>query len=142
MTYNGDFFDWPFIAARAAKHGLDMHAELGFRVAKSGECLAKGAVHMDCLCWVNRDSYLPQGSRGLKVRRALALSAALSLSLLCVAWAAAQFARLAVLLSCECLCDAHDGSVHACHNIIELSLHLPHNPHLHHQATQPPLPFS
>ena len=22
---------------------------------------------MDCLCWVNRDSYLPQGSRGLKV---------------------------------------------------------------------------
>lgn len=26
------------------------------------------AVHMDCLHWVNRDSYLPQGSRGLKVR--------------------------------------------------------------------------
>jgi len=25
------------------------------------------AVHMDCLHWVNRDSYLPQGSRGLKV---------------------------------------------------------------------------
>lgn len=25
-------------------------------------------VHMDCLAWVNRDSYLPQGSRGLKVR--------------------------------------------------------------------------
>ncbi len=23
---------------------------------------------MDCLAWVNRDSYLPQGSRGLKVR--------------------------------------------------------------------------
>ena len=24
-------------------------------------------MHMDCLHWVNRDSYLPQGSRGLKV---------------------------------------------------------------------------
>ena len=23
-------------------------------------------MHMDCLHWVNRDSYLPQGSRGLK----------------------------------------------------------------------------
>ena len=32
----------------------------------------RSAVHMDCLHWVNRDSYLPQGSRGLKV-----LSAAL-----------------------------------------------------------------
>lgn len=29
------------------------------------------AVHMDCLHWVNRDSYLPQGSRGLKVRFAM-----------------------------------------------------------------------
>lgn len=24
---------------------------------------------MDCMHWVNRDSYLPQGSRGLKVRQ-------------------------------------------------------------------------
>lgn len=29
--------------------------------------LCSMAVHMDCLHWVNRDSYLPQGSRGLKV---------------------------------------------------------------------------
>ena len=27
----------------------------------------RSAVHMDCMHWVNRDSYLPQGSRGLKV---------------------------------------------------------------------------
>jgi hypothetical protein len=27
---------------------------------------------MDCLAWVNRDSYLPQGSRGLKVHTRLA----------------------------------------------------------------------
>lgn len=29
--------------------------------------LGRSGVHMDCLAWVNRDSYLPQGSRGLKV---------------------------------------------------------------------------
>ena len=68
VTYNGDNFDWPFIEARATHHDLCMHAATGFRVQKSGECLSKSAVHMDCLCWVNRDSYLPQGSRGLKVR--------------------------------------------------------------------------
>jgi hypothetical protein len=67
VTYNGDFFDWPFIEARAKHHGMDMHDKLGFRINRSGEYLSKGAVHMDCLCWVNRDSYLPQGSRGLKV---------------------------------------------------------------------------
>lgn len=72
VTYNGDFFDFPFIEARAAQHGLDMAAQLGFRCGAGagggGECLSKAAVHMDCLHWVNRDSYLPQGQRGLKVR--------------------------------------------------------------------------
>ena len=29
--------------------------------------MRRSAVHMDCMHWVNRDSYLPQGSRGLKV---------------------------------------------------------------------------
>jgi DNA polymerase elongation subunit (family B) len=24
VTYNGDFFDWPFVEARATFHGLDM----------------------------------------------------------------------------------------------------------------------
>ena len=69
MTYNGDWFDWPFIETRAQKHGMDMHDQIGFRMnRKTNECLSKSTVHMDCLCWVNRDSYLPQGSRGLKVR--------------------------------------------------------------------------
>lgn len=68
VTYNGDNFDWPFIAARATHHGLSVFESLGFRAAHSGEFVSKNAVHMDCLCWVNRDSYLPQGSRGLKVR--------------------------------------------------------------------------
>lgn len=66
VTYNGDFFDWPFIETRAKKHGMDMEEEIGFKCAKNGECLSRFAVHMDCLHWVNRDSYLPQGSRGLK----------------------------------------------------------------------------
>ncbi len=80
VTYNGDFFDFPFIEARCAKLGLDMHASMGFRCkggqqqggggggpGASKECLARHAVHMDCMHWVDRDSYLPQGSRGLKV---------------------------------------------------------------------------
>lgn len=66
MTYNGDFFDWPFIQRRAELLGIDMLEEVGFRMQKE-ECLSRFAVHMDCLHWVNRDSYLPQGSRGLKV---------------------------------------------------------------------------
>ncbi len=68
VTYNGDFFDWPFIQARAEQHGMDMAALLGFSSAPGGECLSRAGVHMDCLHWVNRDSYLPQGQRGLKVR--------------------------------------------------------------------------
>lgn len=74
VTYNGDFFDFPFIEARAAVHGLDMAEEIGFKVSSSGECLSKAAVHMDCLHWVNRDSYLPQGQRGLKVWLLLAFN--------------------------------------------------------------------
>lgn len=66
VTYNGDFFDWPFIETRAAKLGMDMEQEIGFKCVKNGECLSRSAVHMDCFHWVNRDSYLPQGSRGLK----------------------------------------------------------------------------
>ena len=36
-------------------------------LAHTHEWICRSAVHMDCLHWVNRDSYLPQGSRGLKV---------------------------------------------------------------------------
>ncbi len=68
VTYNGDFFDWPFVETRAAKHGMNMLEELGFQCKQGGgECISRASVHMDCLHWVNRDSYLPQGSRGLKV---------------------------------------------------------------------------
>ncbi len=42
-----------------------MHKSL---MLTSDACQRRSAVHMDCMHWVNRDSYLPQGSRGLKVR--------------------------------------------------------------------------
>ena len=42
VTYNGDFFDWPFMETRAAACGMDMKAELGFSCGKkSGECLSR-----------------------------------------------------------------------------------------------------
>ncbi|KAG8371187.1 hypothetical protein BUALT_Bualt13G0060900 [Buddleja alternifolia] len=67
VTYNGDFFDWPFLETRAAHHGYNLNDELGFRCDKNqGECRAKFACHLDCFAWVKRDSYLPQGSQGLK----------------------------------------------------------------------------
>ncbi|XP_065212426.1 DNA polymerase epsilon catalytic subunit 1 [Planococcus citri] len=66
VTYNGDFFDWPFVETRAAVHGLDMSKEIGFAKSKDGVYACRPAMHMDCLCWVKRDSYLPVGSQNLK----------------------------------------------------------------------------
>ncbi|XP_073973254.1 DNA polymerase epsilon catalytic subunit 1 isoform X2 [Rhodnius prolixus] len=66
VTYNGDFFDWPFVEARAAVHGIDMKQEIGFAQDKTGVYSCRPAMHMDCLCWVKRDSYLPVGSHNLK----------------------------------------------------------------------------
>ncbi|CAI4215664.1 unnamed protein product [Parascedosporium putredinis] len=65
-TYNGDFFDWPFVDARASFNGIDMYQEIGWRKDSEDQYQCNYSVHMDCFHWVNRDSYLPQGSRGLK----------------------------------------------------------------------------
>ncbi|KAL3235791.1 DNA polymerase epsilon catalytic subunit [Nakaseomyces bracarensis] len=65
-TFNGDFFDWPFIEKRANIRGLDMFEEIGFAPDAEGEYKSSYCVHMDCYRWVKRDSYLPQGSQGLK----------------------------------------------------------------------------
>ncbi|KAK3935118.1 DNA polymerase epsilon catalytic subunit A [Diplogelasinospora grovesii] len=65
-TYNGDFFDWPFVEARASVNGIDMYHEIGWRKDSEDQYKCNYSVHMDCFHWVNRDSYLPQGSRGLK----------------------------------------------------------------------------
>eukprot|EP00667_Euglena_gracilis_P000101 EG_transcript_101 len=66
VTFNGDFFDMPFLATRAGIYGLDMKAELGFSEGDEGEWRSPCRPHIDCLYWVKRDSYLPQGSQGLK----------------------------------------------------------------------------
>ncbi|KAJ1092585.1 hypothetical protein NDU88_005695 [Pleurodeles waltl] len=66
VTYNGDFFDWPFIEARAAVHGMDMYQEIGFQKDSQGEFKSPPCIHMDCYRWVKRDSYLPVGSQNLK----------------------------------------------------------------------------
>ncbi|RFU26627.1 hypothetical protein B7463_g9716, partial [Scytalidium lignicola] len=66
-TYNGDFFDWPFMDARASVNGIDMYQEIGWRKNNADDqYMCDYSIHMDCFHWVNRDSYLPQGSRGLK----------------------------------------------------------------------------
>ncbi|XP_014238604.1 DNA polymerase epsilon catalytic subunit A [Trichogramma pretiosum] len=66
VTYNGDFFDWPFVEARAAIHDINMKERIGFAKNKDGVYTSRAAMHLDCLCWVKRDSYLPVGSQGLK----------------------------------------------------------------------------
>ena len=65
-TYNGDFFDWPFVETRASILGIDMYQEIGFRKNSEDIYQSDYCAHMDAFAWVNRDSYLPQGSRGLK----------------------------------------------------------------------------
>jgi DNA polymerase epsilon subunit 1 len=65
-TFNGDFFDFPFLCARAKVHGMDMFLETGFAIDSEEEFKCRTCVHMDCFRWVKRDSYLPQGSQGLK----------------------------------------------------------------------------
>lgn len=65
-TFNGDFFDFPFLCARAKAHGVDMFLETGFAKDMEDEFKSRTCVHMDCFRWVKRDSYLPQGSQGLK----------------------------------------------------------------------------
>lgn len=66
VTYNGDFFDWPFVEKRARVYGISMSKEIGISATKEGEYRGRCSTHLDCLAWVNRDSYLPQGSRSLK----------------------------------------------------------------------------
>ncbi|KAL6341762.1 hypothetical protein AAG906_038006 [Vitis piasezkii] len=45
VTYNGDFFDWPFLESRAAHHGLKM-SDVGFQCDKNqGECRTKFSCH-------------------------------------------------------------------------------------------------
>ncbi|WVR03512.1 DNA polymerase epsilon catalytic subunit A [Kwoniella sp. DSM 27419] len=65
-TYNGDSFDFPFVDIRAKIHGISMYEEIGFKPDIEEEYKCGATMHMDCFRWVKRDSYLPQGSQGLK----------------------------------------------------------------------------
>ncbi|KIY72932.1 hypothetical protein CYLTODRAFT_485908 [Cylindrobasidium torrendii FP15055 ss-10] len=65
-TFNGDFFDFPFLDARAKINGMDMFLETGFAKDMEDEYKSRTCAHMDAFRWVKRDSYLPQGSQGLK----------------------------------------------------------------------------
>lgn len=49
VTYNGDFFDWPFVETRAAIHQIDMKQEIGFAKGGDGVYSCRPAMHMDCL---------------------------------------------------------------------------------------------
>ncbi|WVW81918.1 DNA polymerase epsilon catalytic subunit A [Kwoniella bestiolae CBS 10118] len=66
VTYNGDSFDFPFVDVRAKIHGISMYDEIGFKPDNENEYKCRATMHMDCFRWVKRDSYLPQGSQGLK----------------------------------------------------------------------------
>ena len=68
VTYNGDNFDFPFLQARAEANDLVLRDSIGFYQSTDGAFLHENglASHLDCLYWVKRDSYLPQGSHGLK----------------------------------------------------------------------------
>ena len=65
VTYNGDFFDWPFLETRAEVYGLSLTKEIGVS-AINEEYRGRCCVHLDAFHWVRRDSYLPQGAQGLK----------------------------------------------------------------------------
>ena len=76
VTYNGDFFDWPYVDKRCSVHGLSLRRELGISGSRGDASTKRGdaeseyvgrcTLHLDAFAWVQRDSYLPQGTQGLK----------------------------------------------------------------------------
>ena len=40
VTYNGDFFDWPYVDKRCAKYGISLYSDLGIKL-NAGECHEK-----------------------------------------------------------------------------------------------------
>ena len=72
VTFNGDYFDIPFIGARLKVYGMSLEKDLGLQNITlsnkpgEGEYMGRYSIHIDCLYWVKRDAFLPQGSHGLK----------------------------------------------------------------------------
>lgn len=66
-TFNGDFFDFPFIKRRSQILGVDLESHLGIVENSNGRFTGQlSFMHMDCFYWVQRDAFLPHGSHGLK----------------------------------------------------------------------------
>lgn len=54
VTYNGDFFDWPFIETRASKNGMSMQQEVGFAMTKDNQCLSRyGELCLKSRCTID-----------------------------------------------------------------------------------------
>ena len=69
VSFNGDMFDIPFIGERLKVYGMSLEKSLGLQwvsTTNKTQYAGRYATHIDCLHWVERDSYLPQGSHGLK----------------------------------------------------------------------------
>ncbi|GFE53498.1 DNA polymerase catalytic subunit [Babesia ovis] len=66
VTYNGDSFDFPYVKRRAEINGLSLERALGLYTTGSDVVTGNAMINMDCYKWVERDSYLPFGSRTLK----------------------------------------------------------------------------
>lgn len=64
-TYNGGFFDWPFVDSRMKKYNMSLEKTINFlQTIEYYEC--SYILHLDCYKWVKRDSYLPMNNQGLK----------------------------------------------------------------------------
>ena len=48
VTYNGDYFDFPFLHARAIVRGMNMRSEIGFSQSADGAFLNQRVPHLDC----------------------------------------------------------------------------------------------
>ncbi|SBT37586.1 DNA polymerase epsilon, catalytic subunit a, putative [Plasmodium ovale wallikeri] len=66
VTYNGDFFDIPYLCRRCEINNLSVPREIGFIMNNKLECSCNFILNIDAYKWVERDSYLPNGSRTLK----------------------------------------------------------------------------
>jgi hypothetical protein len=72
VTYNGDFFDFPFVAKRAAVHGLDLYEQLGFKCVSCGVialCSPKVVLYGLKRIWVAAWSH---GIAGIVVKKCMA----------------------------------------------------------------------
>ena len=68
VTFNGDGFDIAYLQRRTEKvfRNSELFGTKTGLVNKGGGFTGEHLLHLDCFYWVKRDSYLPQGSQGLK----------------------------------------------------------------------------